>query len=337
MKKLITLIAFIIILGITGILFLPFTSFTSSSFNLFIRTGETSKEQVIDNLSIHSCIKSERLFIITGDLFKIWPKIKPGKYEIKKHQNLFQLIRMFRNSRQAPINLVITKLRTPDQLAGLVGRKFECDSLQFFEYISGSDITQTYHIKPTELFFITHPNTYTFYWSSSPKEILKKIYNYHHLFWNASRLAKASALGLSPLEITTLASIVDEETLQAEEKSVIAGVYLNRMKKGMPLGADPTIKFATGDFALKRILQKHIKETAKSPYNTYTNKGLPPGPICTPMDETIDAVLNAAKHDYLFFCAAPGFQGRHKFAKSDKEHLLNANAYQRWLNTEGIR
>jgi UPF0755 protein len=337
MKKLIILIVCIIIIAVLGIFFLPFTSFPSSSYNLYIRTGETSKEKVVNNLSIHSCIKNESIFIITGDLFKIWPKIKPGKYEIQKHQNLFQLIRMFRNNRQTPVNLVITKLRTSNQLAGLVGRKFECDSIQFFKYISGSEIKKKYNINSAEIFFITHPNTYTFYWSASPKEILKKIYNYHHQFWNDSRLAKASTLGLSPLEITTLASIVDEETLQVDEKSVIAGVYINRLKKGMPLGADPTIKFATGNFALKRILQKHIKETANSPYNTYINKGLPPGPICTPMDETIDAVLNATKHDYLFFCAAPGYQGKHKFAKSDKEHLQNANAYQRWLNTEGIR
>lgn len=323
--------------GIIGVLFLPFTSFTSDSYYLFIRTGETSKEQIVSHFKKNECIKSVAIFSILGDVFEIWPKIKPGKYEIQKNQNLFQTIRMFRNNRQFPINLVITKLRTPDQLAGLVGRKFECDSLQFIEYISGSDITKTYHIKNNELFFITHPNTYTFFWSVSPKEILKKIYSYHNQFWNNSRLTKARELGLSPQEITTLASIVDEETLVLEEKSVIAGVYINRLNKGMPLGADPTIKFAVGDFKLKRILLKHINETAKSPYNTYTNKGLPPGPICTPMEETIDAVLNAAKHNYLFFCAAPGFSGKHLFATNDKEHLQNANAYQRWLNTEGIR
>jgi UPF0755 protein len=337
MKKIILILLLIICLSATWILFAPFTRFTENSTYIYIRTGETSSALVIKNLEDNQCIKQAKLFRFTADILNIWPRIKPGKYEIKKNQSLFHIIRTLRNNQQTPVNLVITKLRTPNQLAALIEKKFECDSLKFIRYINDSNFNQTYQISATQLLFIAHPNTYTYYWAASPEALIKKLFVYHQQFWNTVRMKKARNLGLMPLEITTLASIVDEETLANEEKPIIAGVYLNRLKKSMPLGADPTVKFATGDFQLKRILLKHIKETATSPYNTYTNKGLPPGPICTPMDETIDAVLNATAHEFLFFCAAPGYTGRHNFAATDKEHLKNARAYQSWLNEKGIR
>jgi UPF0755 protein len=317
--------------------FLPFTNFTDPYCRLYITKKDITKENLLIKLMQNECIKSETIFTMTGDLFKIWPKIKPGLYEIKKNENLFSIIRMFRNNKQKPVDLIITKLRTPDQLAAMIGRKFECDSIRFSQYISDTNFTQTYHLHSNQLFFITHPNTYTYYWSASPEDILQKLYTYHQDFWDKKRMLKAKTLGLTPLEVTTLASIVEEETLVNEEKSVIAGVYMNRLRKKMPLGADPTVKFATGDFTLKRIFIKHIKETAGSPYNTYTHTGLPPGPICTPMDNTIDAVLNASRHEFLFFCAAPDYSGRHKFAITDKQHLQNAKEYQNWLNQKGIR
>ncbi|HUM47709.1 MAG TPA: endolytic transglycosylase MltG, partial [Chitinophagales bacterium] len=161
-------------------------------------------------------------------------------------------------------------------------------------------------------------------------ERMKKEYD---RFWNAERKAKAAALDLSPAEVTTLASIVEEETNYQPEKGTVAGVYLNRIKKGMMLQADPTVKYALKDFSIKRVLNVHLAFT--SPYNTYLNKGLPPGPICTPSVKTIDAVLNAVQHDYLYFCANPDKVGTHAFAKTYSEHLLNARRYQRWLNERG--
>jgi UPF0755 protein len=244
---------------------------------------------------------------------------------------------MLRNHQQASVNLVITKLRTTGNLAGLVSKKFECDSADFLRFLGKETSLEKYEVDKEKILFIVHPNTYTLYWNASPEDILKKIYDYHQDFWNEERKAKAEALGLTPLQVTSLASIVEEETLVNQEKPVIARVYLNRLNKNMPLGADPTVKFATGNFELKRILLKHIRETAQSPYNTYTNKGLPPSPICTPQDATIDAVLNPDDNEYLFFCAAPGYKGTHKFAVTDKEHLENARTYQQWLNEEGIR
>jgi UPF0755 protein len=155
-------------------------------------------------------------------------------------------------------------------------------------------------------------------------------------FWNSSRLDQAAALGLTPQEIYILASIVEEETNDHDEKPLMASVYLNRLKKKMPLGADPTVKFAVGDFTIKRVTLKHISSSASSPYNTYKHKGLPPGPICTPSSKTIDAVLEGEETDYLFFCANPDFSGSHNFAASEKEHFENARKYRRALDSMKI-
>ena len=332
MKKIILILLLIICLSATWILFAPFTRFTENSTYIYIRTGETSSALVIKNLEDNQCIKQAKLFRFTADILNIWPRIKPGKYEIKKNQSLFHIIRTLRNNQQTPVNLVITKLRTPNQLAALIEKKFECDSLKFIRYINDSNFNQTYQISATQLLFIAHPNTYTYYWAASPEALIKKLFVYHQQFWNTVRMKKARNLGLMPLEITTLASIVDEETLANEEKPIIAGVYLNRLKKSMPLGADPTVKFATGDFQLKRILLKHIKETATSPYNTYTNKGLPPGPICTPLPATIDIILNAPNTNYLYFVAKSDFSGMHHFSPTYEEHNRYAIEYQKALD-----
>jgi len=338
MFRKILLLLFTIVLIFAGwLMLLPCTDFKEERKILLIKTGENNKEKLIELLINEKIIKNTLAFEYFGDLIQLWPRVEPGKYEIKKQYSLFQFIQMLRNHKQLAVNLVITKLRTPQQLAGLVGKKFECDSGKFSTYIKKKDSLKKFNVDEAQLLFIVHPNTYTYYWNAAPEDILKKMHDYHTSFWNERRQAKAQELGLTSLQATTLASIVEEETLVDEEKPVIARVYLNRLAKGMPLGADPTVKFATGDFSLRRIMLKHIKATAQSPYNTYINKGLPPGPICTPQDATIDAVLNPDDNDYLFFCAAPGYNGTHKFAVNDKEHLENARIYQQWLNNEGIR
>jgi UPF0755 protein len=328
----------IIILFLTGWLIMsPSTSFQDNRIFIYIHTGKTEKEDVLT--ALRSNHQLNRIWMIewVGDLIGLWSDIRPGKYEIKKGAGVLTIIRMLRNHQQTPVNLVITKLRIPQQLASLIGKKFECDSASFMVYANEQKNLESYEVNDDILLFIVHPNTYTYYWNADPETIINKLYEYHQRFWNEDRKAKAAQLGLTPLQVTALASIVEEETLVNEEKPIIAKVYLNRLKKDMALGADPTVKFATGDFTLRRILLKHIKETAQSPYNTYMNKGLPPGPICTPQDATIDAVLNPDQNDYLFFCAAPGFTGRHYFAKTDQEHVKNARIYQQWLNEQGIR
>lgn len=337
LKKIILSILIIILIAAGWLAFSPCTQFSEDKVYWFIKTGKSDKTSVISQLIEEGNIKHILAFEYVGNCINLWPKIKPGKYEIKKGCSLFTFVRMLRNHQQASVNLVITKLRTPGHLAGLISKKFECDSAGFLRFLGKESSLKQYEVDKENILFIVHPNTYTLFWNADPEDILKKIYDYHLDFWNEERKAKAEALGLTPLQVTSLASIVEEETLVNQEKPVIARVYLNRLNKNMPLGADPTVKFATGNFELKRILLKHINETANSPFNTYTNKGLPPGPICTPQDATIDAVLNPDDNEYLFFCAAPGYKGTHKFAATDKEHLENARTYQQWLNEEGIR
>jgi UPF0755 protein len=181
------------------------------------------------------------------------------------------------------------------------------------------------------------PNTYQFFWNTSAASLLHRLHEEKNRFWDAERVRKAGSLGLTPEEVYTLASIVEEETNKHDEKPRIASVYLNRMKKGMSLGADPTVKYALRDFGLKRILFKHIDASASSPYNTYRRKGLPPGPICTPSVKSIDAVLQAEQTDYLFFCARPDFSGYHAFASNDQDHMKNARAYQAFLDSIRIK
>jgi UPF0755 protein len=173
------------------------------------------------------------------------------------------------------------------------------------------------------------PNTYEFYWNTNTQQFLKRMKKEYDRFWTPERLAQARSLELTPLQVLTLASIVEEETNYNDEKSRVAGVYINRVHSNMLLQADPTVKFAIKDFSIKRVLNTHLSYA--SPYNTYLNKGLPPGPICTPSIKTIDAVLNAEHHDYLYFCANPDKPGTHVFAKTYHEHQLNAKRYQKWI------
>jgi UPF0755 protein len=256
-----------------------------------------------------------------------WQKIKAGKYEIKKGSSLLDIVRMLRNGRQTPVNLVITKLRTKEDFARLVGNKFEPDSIKTISFLNNKDSLQAFDKSPETVMTAVLPDTYTFFWNTSPKNIYKKLAEEEKKFWTTERIQKANKLGLTPVQAYTLASIVDEETNAMKEKGTIASVYLNRVNKRMPLQADPTIRFALNDFTIKRVYGDHLKVV--SPYNTYQNTGLPPGPICTPSKKTIDAVLNAPATDYLYFVADSSFNGTHSFSVTYAEHMQKAKAYQK--------
>jgi len=178
------------------------------------------------------------------------------------------------------------------------------------------------------------PNTYEVWWNVSPEKLVERMENEYTRFWNADRLAAAKNLSMTPVEVYTLASIVESETQAGDERPTIAGVYFNRLRLNMPLHADPPIRFEMNDPGIRRILHKHLE--IDSPYNTYIHTGLPPGPIAMPTIHSIDAVLNPEQHDYIFFCAKPGYEGRHLFAKTHDAHLTNARQYQSWLNAQGI-
>ena len=261
--------------------------------------------------------------------------LRTGRYAIQPGENTVTVFRHLKNGFQEPVMLTIPESRTMDRLAVSLSKKLMLDSTMVAILLRDPSYCakQGYDTATIACLFV--PNTYEVYWNTSLDNLLARMKKEHDHFWNADRLAKAQTIGLTPNEVCTLASIIDEETANNAEKPMIAGMYLNRLKTGMPLQADPTIKFALKDFALKRIY--HNMLTIDSPYNTYQNTGLPPGPIKIASVKGIDAVLNRVDHNYLYMCAKEDFSGTHNFAATYQEHLRNANKYARALNERGIK
>jgi UPF0755 protein len=223
-------------------------------------------------------------------------------------------------------------LRTREDLADLVGRKLECDSSTFIHFLNNSDSLKSYGLDSNTVMTMIIPNTYTYFWNTTPSRIFKKMAVAAQAFWTPERLQLASDHHLNRTTAYILASIVEEETTRKEDKPKIASVYLNRIASGMRLSADPTVKFALRRFDLKRVYEKYL--LVESPYNTYLNPGLPPGPICTPSVESLDAVLNAPQTKYFYFVAKPDFSGYSNFAETFPEHMKNAKEYQKALDDQ---
>ena len=261
--------------------------------------------------------------------------IRTGRYAIPANENIITLFRHIKNGRQEPIRLTIPESRTTDRLAGALSRKLMLDSTVVAILLRDSSFCaqQGYDTATIACLFV--PNTYEVYWDITIENLMKRMKKEHDRFWEGERTTKAQALGLTPNEVCTVASIIDEETANNSEKPMIAGMYLNRLKTGMPLQADPTVKFALQNFALKRIY--HDMLVFDSPYNTYKNTGLPPGPIKVASIAGIDAVLNRVDHPYLYMCAKEDFSGTHNFATTYQEHLKNAARYAKALNERGIK
>jgi UPF0755 protein len=340
MKKILLVIIVLLAIGALVIgwkFFAPASAYEGKNPYLFIRTGAADKATVLQSLKDSSLIKNIDLVEWLGNQYKIWNRLRPGKYEISSNESVYSLVKKLRNNLQTPVNLVITKIRNKKDFALLAGRKLEVNPDDLISFMSNPDSVKQFGIDTNTILTLVIPDTYSYFWSTSPKRILTRLKQYHDKFWTPERKNKAAALGLTPEQVYTLASIVEEETLRNDEKPIISSVYLNRLKKDMPLGADPTVKFAVGDFSIKRIYFSHINATASNPYNTYRNKGLPPGPICTPQAVTIDAVLNTQSTNYLFFCAKPNGNGYHAFAENENDHFKNAKAYQNWLNENKIK
>ena len=307
------------------------TTFSAKSKYLYAYDSMPAKQQIQQQLKDSTYIKNVWLFNLLADRMNVWTKVKSGRFEIKKDESLIDLARRLRNNQQAPARLVINKLRTANDFAKLIGKNFSTDSLHAFRFLGNTDSLQQLGADTNTLMTLVIPDTYILNWNTPVKKIVQRLADERDKFWSAeNRLQKADAAGFTPLQVYTIASIVEEETNKNDEKGNIASVYINRYNKNMALGADPTIKFALKNFALKRILYGHLQVV--SPYNTYRNKGLPPGPICTPSDKTIDAVLNAPKTDYLFFVAKSDFSGYHHFSSNYAEHEQYAKLYQQALN-----
>lgn len=333
MKKKTLLISIGFIIIVTGL----GTTVASLLFNRPIHTRTPEFIYIDEDDSADSVyLKMERNLLassLTG--FKLLARFRgytvhPGAYRMNAGLNTLQIYRMLRSGHQTPVKLVVPSVRTLGQLARAVSRQIMADSASIAALLSDSVYCDSlgYTAETLPAFFI--PNTYEVYWNMTARAFVGRMQKEYNRFWNESRLNKAKAIGLTPVEVSTLASIVEEETANKAEKPQVAGLYLNRLRIGMPLQADPTVKFALQDFGLRRILFKHLE--VESPYNTYKHAGLPPGPIRIPSVEGLESVLNYSRHSYIYMCAKEDFSGTHNFATTLSQHLANARRYQAALN-----
>lgn len=266
---------------------------------------------------------------------KLPQTIKAGNYKLTKAMSYRTLLNRIIYGNQTPVRLTFNNVRTLEQLAGRISRNTMADSLEFLKYFDSDSVETLTNLNRAQLPSLFLPNTYEIYWTITPAELTAKMKQEHQKFWNDTRKAKAQKLGFTPLQISSIAAIVAEETNVWDEMTNVAGVYINRLRANMPLQADPTVKFAIGDFTIKRVLNKHLE--TDSPYNTYKYSGLPPGPIRIVDGRVIDKVLDYEGHKYYYFCAKADFSGRHAFAENLSAHNRNAEAYRAELNRRKIR
>ena len=300
------IVTIVAIVAIVSILLLTAKTTNAEPHRIFLPEG-TTQEALVDTLHAQGILEEGLNTKIFNFQFSILnSKVRPGSYIIDPHMSELTLVRRLRNGQQSPIRLTIGKFRTPEQLNN---------------YLNGKLMHNDFNI-PLDSFYLIRPNTYEFYWTITPEQFMKKM----EKEYERKKIDK---------ETIILASIVEEETNHNPEKPLIASVYLNRLKRNIPLQADPTVKYAVGDFTLQRILNRHL--AVESPFNTYLHTGLPPAPICLPSDASVDAVLNAPETDYLFFCASDQMDGTHRFATTLAEHNRNAAAFHRALNARGIK
>lgn len=298
-----------------------------------IRTGATFKEvqnQLYDGRYVNDLVS----FSFLSKMMDYDQLVKPGLYLIEPGMTNVQVIRMLRSGDQTEVNVTFNNARLLSDLPEKITRNLEMTEAQFASLVLNDSIQQSLGFDSLTFIGMFIPNTYKMWWNTKPEDLLARLKKEYDKFWNGERLKKAEALGLSPKEVSALAAIVQAETVKSDERPVVAGVYLNRIKRGYPLQADPTLVFAAQDFTIKRVLNKH--KAIDSPYNTYKYQGLPPGPINMPSITSIDAVLNAKDHKYLYFCAKEDFSGYHNFATNLVDHNRNAEKFQRAMNRAGI-
>lgn len=260
---------------------------------------------------------------------------RKGYFELNGSTSIYRAARKLAVGSQTPVTFTFNNLRTLDQLIERIDACLYMPADSIKALLADKALCAQYGFTPTTIVAMFLPDTYEFYWTVSPQRFMERMHQYYEQFWNEERLKKAQRAGLTPIEVATLASIVEEETIKSDEMPIVAGLYINRLRRNIPLQADPTVKYAVGDFSLKRILNKHL--STPSPYNTYLNTGLPPSPIRIPSKTALDAVLNYKQHNYLYMCAKEDFSGYHNFATTLSQHNSNAARYHKALNQKGIK
>jgi UPF0755 protein len=300
---------------------------------LFI-PDESSYDQAMDSVNAHFQIRHPKAFRWMAEKKKYPILVKPGRFIFTKNMSYPELINILRSGRQDPVNVTFNNIRTLNDLAAKVGGQINTDSTRLMDFLSNPENYSKDGFTSETVISVFIPNSYQLFWNTTPRRFYERMLKEYKKFWTNERVAKAKEKNLNPVEVSILASIIDDEVAKPDEKPRIAGVYLNRLQRGIPLQACPTIKFALNDFTITRVLKKHL--VIDSPYNTYKHNGFPPGPIGCPTIEGIDAVLNAEKHDYLYFAAKADFSGYHNFSRTLSEHNRYAAIYQRELNKRRI-
>jgi len=309
-------------------------SVTSHEAYFYVYTGD-SYDQVLERIKAQNIVRHPALFDFAAARMDYPDMVKPGRYKLTPGMNNRRFIGNLRGGYQDAVKLQFANIRLKENFAGFLGRNFEADSAAFSAILNNEAVAEKYGFTKDNFYTMFIPNTYNIYWNTSPDKVIERLYEEYRKFWTEERLEKAKALNLTPVEVSILASIVRGEALHNDEMSQIAGLYLNRLKKGMLLQADPTVIFAHNDFTIRRVLNRHL--ILDNPYNTYRYKGLPPGPINMPPIVAIDAVLNPAQHNYIYMCAKEDFSGYHAFAETVTEHQVNARKFQKALDERNIK
>lgn len=309
-------------------------SVTDSQEYFYVHTND-SYENVLHRIKQENIVQDPELFDYAARAMKYPESIKAGRYKLTLGMSNRRLIGNLRAGLQDPVKLRFANIRLKETLAGLLGESFEADSAQFSAILNNEAVAEKYGFTKDNFFSMFIPNTYNIYWNTSPDKVIDRLHEEYLKFWTEERKEKAKKQNLTPVEVSILASIVRGEALHNDEMPMIAELYLNRLKKGMLLQADPTVIFANNDFTIRRVLNRHL--TIDNPYNTYRYKGLPPGPITMAPIVAIDAVLNPANHDYIYMCAKEDFSGYHAFATTQAEHLVNARKFQKALDERNIK
>ncbi|MFD0764414.1 endolytic transglycosylase MltG [Mucilaginibacter lutimaris] len=338
MKKFWIALVVIIVLSLAGTGIFYYLRFfgpnvTDKQEYLYIKTG-SNLDDVFKSITSQGIVKDTTSFIQAAQSMK-FVKVKPGKYRLKSGMSNRNFINMLKSGNQEPVTLSFHNIRLKDQFAGFVSKKIEADSVSILRLLDSAKFAKQHGFTADNIYTVFIPNSYQIYWNTSAEKFFARMYANYQKFWTPERKQKAEALKLIPQEVSVLASIVDAEALHDDEMPTIAGLYLNRLNKGMKLQSDPTVIFAVNDFTIKRVLNRDL--ITNSPYNTYMYKGLPPGPIMMPSVAAIDAVLNHKQTDYLYMCAKADFSGNHAFATNEAEHRINAKAFQQALNDRNIK
>jgi UPF0755 protein len=338
MKKFWIALVVIIVLSLAGTGIFYYLRFfgpnvTDKQEYLYIKTGSTL-DDVFKTINEQGIVKDTTSFVQAAQSMK-YVKVKPGKYRLKNGMSNRNFINMLKSGNQEPVTLAFHNIRLKNQFAGFVSKKIEADSVSILRLLDSAKFAEQYGFTTDNIYTVFIPNSYQLYWNTSPEKFFKRMYANYETFWTPERKQKAAALKLTPQEVSVLASIVDAEALHDNEMPTIAGLYLNRLNKGMKLQSDPTVIFAVNDYTIKRVLNRDL--LTNSPYNTYMYKGLPPGPIMMPSVNAINSVLDYKKTDYLYMCAKADFSGNHAFATNEADHRVNAKAFQQALNDRNIK